>query len=80
MSAQMDALITAVSRNNTVVESAITLLDGLKTALDQAIASGDPAAIQAVSDSLTAESDKLAAAVAANTPGAPTAARDERLA
>lgn len=71
MSAQMDALIAATSKNTTVIESAITLLTGLKAALDQAIASGDPAAIQAVADTLGSESDKLAAAVAANTPAAP---------
>lgn len=55
-----------------LADSAITLLQGLKAQLDAAIASGDPAAVQAVADNLGAETDKLAAAVAANTPSAPT--------
>lgn len=56
-----------VEANTTVIESAIALIQGLKTKLDEAIASGDPAQIQALSDSLGAETQKLADAVAANT-------------
>lgn len=55
----------------TVNQSAITLLQGLKAQLDAAIASGDPAQIQAISDSLEANTAALAAAVTANTPAAP---------
>lgn len=70
MSVELDALTAAVAHNTDVEESAIILLNGLKTQLDAAIASGDPAALRALSDSITAETDKLAAAVAANTPAA----------
>lgn len=68
----LDNLRAQVERNTNVTDSAITLLQGLKAQLDAAIASGDPAAVQAVADNLGAETDKLAAAVAANTPSAPT--------
>lgn len=71
MSVQLDALTAQVAQNTTVIESAITLIQGLKTALDDAIASGDPAALQALSDALAAEDQKLADAVAANTPAQP---------
>lgn len=66
----IDTLRGQVERNTGVTESAITLLQGLKTQLDGAIASGDPAAIQALSDTLGSETDRLAAAVTANTPAA----------
>ena len=45
-----------------------TNIDGLKQQLADAVASNDPAAIQAVSDALNAESDKLNAAIAAVSP------------
>lgn len=70
MGAELDALKQQVADSITVEESAITLIEGLKTQLDAAIAAGDPAALQALSDSLGAEKDKLAAAVTANTPAA----------
>lgn len=68
--ADVQAKVTA---EGTVVDSAVTLLKGLKDQLDAAIASNDPAAIQALSDSIGAQTDQLAAAVAANTPTAPPA-------
>ncbi len=68
--AELDDLKTAVQKNTDVEESAIVLLNGLKSKLDAAIAAGDPAALKALSDSLGTESDKLAAAVVANTPAA----------
>lgn len=69
MSAQLDALTAAVAQNTTITESAITLITGLKAQLDAAIANGsDPAALVALSDSIGAETAKLAAAVSANTP------------
>jgi peptidoglycan hydrolase CwlO-like protein len=71
MSKEMDALVAQVAANKTVTESAVTLLQGLKAQLDAAIASGDPAALQALSDSLAAQDTALADAVTANTP-APT--------
>lgn len=66
----LDNLRAQVERNTSVTDSAITLLQGLKSQLDAAIASGDPAAVQAVADTLGSETDKLAAAVTANTPAA----------
>lgn len=66
----LDNLKTQVTALETVEASAVTLLQGLKAALDAAIASGDPAAIQAVADQLGTDTATLAAAVAANTPAA----------
>ncbi len=68
--AELDDLKTAVAKNKDVVDSAIVLIQGLKAKLDAAIASGDPAALKALSDSLGAEDQALADAVAANTPAA----------
>lgn len=67
--ADLTALSQAVADATTVEESAITLLDGLAAQL--AAAATDPAAIQAIVDSITSEKDKLAADVAKNTPAAP---------
>lgn len=65
-----------VASNTTVVNSAATLISGLKTALDAAIAAqqdgDDGAALQALSSELAASDAALAAAVTANTPAAPT--------
>ena len=55
-----------VSNQGTVMESAITLLNGLAAQLQAA--KDDPAQIQAIIDSVTAQTDALAAAVQANTP------------
>lgn len=68
MSAEMDDLTAKVAANGEVDASAIVLLQGLKQMLDDAIASGDPAALKALSDSLGAQQSDLSAAVAANTP------------
>lgn len=70
MAGELTSLQAAVQKNTDAEESAITLLQGLKAALDAAIASGDPAALTALSTSIGAETDKLAAAVVANTPAA----------
>jgi hypothetical protein len=59
-----------VAAEDTVIDSAITLLQGLKTQLDAAVASGDPAALQALSDDIGAKTQALADAVTANTPAA----------
>lgn len=81
------ALIAAVKDEDTVIDSAVVLITGfakqltdLQAQLAAAIASNDPVAIQAVSDSLTAtaadvtaKKTALAAAVAANTPATPAA-------
>lgn len=78
------ALEAAVAAEDTVIDSAVALINGfagtitdLKTQLAAAIAANDPAAIQAVVDAMTAtaaditaKSASLAAAVTANTPAA----------
>jgi beta-phosphoglucomutase-like phosphatase (HAD superfamily) len=69
MSALTD-LQAAVAAENTVIASAITLLNGLKSQLDAAIASGDPAALTALSADIAGQTAALAAAVTANTPAA----------
>lgn len=68
--ATLDDLTAAVARNGDVTQSAITLLQGLKGQLDAAIASGDPAQLQALSDQLGSQDQALADAVTANTPAA----------
>jgi hypothetical protein len=69
----LDTLTTEVSEATTVMQSAATLLTGLKTQLDEAIAKleqGDNGeALNALSAQLDTESNSLAEAVAANTPG-----------
>jgi len=68
MSQQLDDLKAAVEKNISVVDSAITLIQGIKAQLDAAIAAGNPQALADLSASLGAETDKLSAAVVANTP------------
>ena len=71
MSAELDVLTTQVAANTEVEASAIVLLEGLKSALDAAIASGNPAALTALSTQLEFSRAALAAAIVANTPAAP---------
>jgi hypothetical protein len=71
MSAPLDTLIDRVTAIETVGDAAITLLAGLKTQLDEAIASADADALAALSDRLGAQANELAAAITANTPAAP---------
>lgn len=66
----LDDLQAAVAKENTVIDSAITLLQGLSAAL--AAAGTDPVKLAALQTEVTAKSDALAAAVVANTPVAPT--------
>lgn len=62
-----EALQTAVSNNTTLIGSAITFIQGIKAALDAAIAANDPAALTALSTELGAKDQELAAAITANT-------------
>ena len=66
--AALDDLRNTVAQNRDVTESAITLLEGLKQKLDDAIASGDPNALAQLSADLGSETTRLADAVTANTP------------
>lgn len=67
MSDQLDTLTAQVTQNNTVIQSAITLIQGIKAQLDAAIASNDPQKLLDLSSSLAASDQSLADAVAANT-------------
>jgi antirestriction protein ArdC len=63
-------LETEVSENSSVIQSAILLLQQVADAIRDAAA--DQAKVVALADSLDAQSNALAVAVAANTPGTPT--------
>lgn len=67
----LTALTAQVTANTTVIESALTLINGFAAQL--AAAGTDPVALKALQDQLAAEDTKLADAVAANTPAAPPA-------
>lgn len=69
--AALDTLEADLAANTDVTASAVTLLDTLHQELADAIASGDPARVQAVADQLAANTQALADAVAANTDAAP---------
>lgn len=61
----------AVAAETSVEISVVTLLGQISQQLKDAIASNDPAAMQAVVDQLEQNRQHLAAAVTANTPAAP---------
>lgn len=76
------ALTAKVSAESTVVSSAVTLLNGISATVASAVAAAlaagaTPDQLKALTDataSIDAQSAQLAAAVAANTPTAPTPA------
>ncbi len=73
MSQILDDLTAKVEQNTTVTQSAITLLTGLKSSLDEEIqllkdAQVDTTGLQALSDKLGTNTQALADAVSANTP------------
>jgi chromosome segregation ATPase len=69
MSTQLDALTAQVTANESLENSAITLIQGIAAQL--AAIKDDPAKIQALADSLKTSADSLSAAIIANTPAAP---------
>lgn len=71
MANELETLQASVTASGDATDSAVILLTGLKAALDAAIASGNPAALQALSDSLGTNTAELAAAILANTPAIP---------
>lgn len=71
MADELNTLKTEVAENKEVIGSAIALLKGLKQRLDDAIASGDPAELTALSNALDTQSKDLAQAVVENTPSEP---------
>jgi hypothetical protein len=66
--AALDDLQAAVAAEDTVIDSAVTLIQGIPALI--AAAGTDPAKLQALTADITAKSQALAAAVAANTPAA----------
>ena len=64
-------LQAAVAAEDTVIASALTLINGFAAQL--AAAGTDPVALAALTTDVTAQAASLAAAVAANTPAAPPA-------
>ncbi len=70
MSVAWDAIREEVNRNRDVIESAVTLINGLTDRIEEANNDGDPAAIDELVAEIRSSTDSLAAAVAANTPGA----------
>lgn len=69
MSAQLDTLTTEVAEIGTVVDSAVTLINGLSAKITEL--KDDPAALAQLAASLDAKANELAAAVAANTEAEP---------
>ena len=78
---QIATLQATVANDTTVEQSAITLISGLATQLQAALAAAQaagatPAQLQSLADlqtQITSNSTALAAAVTANTPAAPAA-------
>ena len=68
LATEMEDLTTKVAETKTVIDSAIVLIQGLKSKLDAA--GTNPVALKALSDSLAASDASLAAAIVANTPAA----------
>lgn len=65
-------LQAAVAQEDTVIASAITLLNGLKSALDAAITNlPDQQALQALSNDIGAHTQALSSAITTNTPPPP---------
>lgn len=67
---ELDDLKTQVEETTTVEQSAVELLTGLSAQIEAL--KTDPAALQDLANQLKTKSTELAAAVAANTPAAPT--------
>jgi len=62
----LDPLAAEVTETKTIIESAVTLIEGIAAQLEEH--KNEPAEIQRLADELNASSDALAAAVQANTP------------
>jgi hypothetical protein len=69
--ADLSELRSAVERDTSVTESAITLLNSLADQIRDA--ADDPAEVRAIADSINSNTDQLADAVATNTPAQPGA-------
>lgn len=69
--ATLQDIQAAVAAEKTVEDSVLVLLSNIEQQLKDAIASNDPAAMQAVVDQINAQKQTMADAVAAGTPAAP---------
>lgn len=65
MAISVDDLVTKVTAQGTVIDSAVTLIQGLSQQIKDA--GTDPVKLQAISDALDSQDKKLADAVVANT-------------
>lgn len=72
MSAEMDALKTAVAAEDSVIQSAVVAFQGIATQI--ADAAGDRAASTALAADVNAQAQALAAALPTNTPVTPAQA------
>lgn len=70
MAGELDNVTREVQENGNVIDSAVTLLSDLAAQIESL--KNDPVALQALADSLDANSKKLADAIVANTPNGPT--------
>ena len=66
---QLAALEAAITAEDTVIESAITLINGIPALI--AAAGTDPVKLKALADDVTARKQALADAIIANTSAAP---------
>ncbi len=66
MSAIVDTLVARVTRQDTVIDSAIALIRGLSEQVREA--AGDSSRLTQLADDIDAKTNELAAAVPANTP------------
>jgi chromosome segregation ATPase len=72
--AALDDLQTQVQANTNLEQSAITLIQGLAKQITDAVNSNDSSALAALAGQLNTSAAALGAAIAANTPQAPTPA------
>lgn len=69
MSTEMDNLTAQVHANSDLLDSAVTLINGIANRITAA--GVDPVALDALTTELKAKDEALAASVAANTPASP---------
>ncbi len=69
MSAALDKITAEVTETKGIIQSAVTLINGLAQQIRDL--KDDPAALNALADSLDSDSKALADAVAANSPAEP---------
>ena len=72
MSKELEELSAKVAANNSLIGSAVALINGISARI--AAAADDPVALKGLSDELAAKDVELATAIAANTPVAAPAA------